>query len=47
MTLGQRSKFSAKYKCIGDISIYGTEEEALERDEDWVVIKDKLYSKRW
>ena len=43
-------RFYAKYEKAnnGDnIGIYDTEEEALEQDEDWVVLDGVLYSKRW
>lgn len=41
------SEFDKKYKKLGPVGIYDLEEEALERDEEFVVVDGELFAKRW
>ena len=46
----KEDEFYEKYMRANNsdsLGVYDTEEEALEHDDEWVVLDGVLYSKRW
>jgi len=47
-TKSKEDEFYEKYvKVHGEVGIYDTEEEALDHNNDWVVLDGQLFSKKW